>query len=117
MSIVNSYKYLEFLFDEHLDFVQGVDVLSSSAGRALSSVMAKFGHLRNVDFTTYTKLYNCYVKPILEYSSAVWKDEKYIKHIKVFNRTIRYFIGLQGQLRLSECVVTWDRLCQHTVLV
>ena len=28
--------------------------------------------------TTYTKLYNCCVKPILEYSSAVWKDIKYI---------------------------------------
>ena len=96
-SVVNSYKYLGFSLDEHLDFVQGVDVLSSSAGRALSSVIAKFKDLRNVGFTTYTKLYNCCVKPILEYSSAVWKDKKYIEHIKVFNhvnRAIRYFLGL-----------------------
>ena len=64
------------------------------AGRALSSVIAKFKHLRNVGFTTYTKLYNCCVKPILEYSSAVWKDKKYIEHIKVFSRAIRYFLGL-----------------------
>ena len=94
MSIVNSYKYLEFLLDEHLDFVQGVDVLGSSAGRAISSVIAKFKHLRNVGFTTYTTLYNCCVKPILVYSAAVWKDKKYIKHNKVFNRAIRYFLGL-----------------------
>ena len=71
LSIVNSYKYLSFLLDEHLDFVQGVDVLGSSAGRAISSVIAKLKHLRNVGFTTYIKLYNCCVKPILEYSSAV----------------------------------------------
>ena len=94
LSIVNSYKYLGFLLDEHLYFVLGVDVLGSSAGRALSSVIAKFKHLRNVSITTYTKLYNCCVKPILEYSSAVWKDKKYIEHNKVFNRAIRYFLGL-----------------------
>ena len=61
LSIVNSYKYLGFLLDEHLDFVQGVDVLGSSAGRALSSVIAKCKHLRNLGFTTYTKLYSCCV--------------------------------------------------------
>ena len=94
LSVVNSYKYLGFLLDEHLYFVQGVDVLSSSAGRALSTVIAKFKHLRNVGFTTYTKLYNCCVKLILGLSSAVWKDKKYIEHIKVFNRAIRYFLGL-----------------------
>ena len=32
LSVVNSSKYLGFLLDEHLDFIQGVDVLSSSAG-------------------------------------------------------------------------------------
>ena len=117
LSIVNSYKYLGFLLDEHLDFVQGVDVLGSSAGRALSSVIAKFKHLRNVGFTTYTKLYNCCATPILEYSSAVWKDKKYIEHIKVFNRAIRYFLGLPSTARLLECVVTWGGLRQHTVLV
>ena len=61
---------------------------------ALTSVIAKFKHLRNVGFTTYTKLYNCCVKPILEYSSVVWKDKKYIEQIKV--------LGYQGQLRLLE---------------
>ena len=48
--------------------------------------IAKLKHLRNLGFTTYTKLYNCCVKPILEYSTAVWKDKKYIEHIKVYNR-------------------------------
>ena len=67
LSTVSSYKYFEFLLDEHFDFVQGVDVLSSSAGRALSSVIAK---------------HNCCVKPILEYSSAVLQYKKYIERIK-----------------------------------
>ena len=82
LSTVSSYKYFGFLLDEHFDFVQGVDVLSSSAGRALSSVIAKFKHLRNVGFTTYTKQHNCCVKPILEYSSAVWQYKKYAERIK-----------------------------------
>ena len=62
--------------------INTVDVLSSSAGRALSSVIAKFKHLRNVGFITYTKLHNCCVKPILEYSSAVWQYKKYIERTK-----------------------------------
>ena len=30
----------------------------------------------------------------MEYSLAVWKDKKYIAHIEVFYRAIRYFLGL-----------------------
>ena len=91
---LNNYKYLGVLLDEHLNFAKGVEELCHSAGRALGSVIGKFKRLRNVGFNTYTNLYNACVRPIIEYSSAIWKDKRYTECNKIFNRAIRYLLGL-----------------------
>lgn len=41
-----------------------------------------------------TKLYGSCVRPILEYCSAILKEKKYVECNTVFNRAIRYFLGL-----------------------
>lgn len=41
INYVNSYKYLGFYVDEHMNFVHGSTVLSESAGRALGGVIGK----------------------------------------------------------------------------
>ena len=85
LTTVSTYKYLGVLLDEEL---------CHSAGRALGTIIGKIKTLRNVGYNTYTTLYNACVRPILEYSSAIWKNKRYTECNKIFNRAIRYFWGL-----------------------
>ena len=91
---VSTYDYLGVLLDEHLNFDKAVEDLCHSAGRALGTIIGKFKTLQNVGHNTYTTLYNACVRPILEYSSAIWKDKRYTECNKIFNKAIRYFYGL-----------------------
>ena len=46
--------------------------LANAGGRALGVIISKFRHLKGVRYTTFTKLYESKVQPILEYGSDVW---------------------------------------------
>ncbi len=50
LNIVERYKYLGTILNEHLDFSLTSSVLSGAAGRALGSVISKFKGLKNVGF-------------------------------------------------------------------
>ena len=69
---VDVYKYLGFTFDQHMTFNTGIELLSSSAGRALGGVISKFKNLKEVGFTTYTKLFSSLVIPVMDYFSGIW---------------------------------------------
>lgn len=60
------------LFDEFAAFDEAVIVLSDSAGRALGAIAAKFKTTMDTGYKTYTKLYDCGVCPILDYTEEVW---------------------------------------------
>ena len=94
LTTVSTYKYLGGLLDEHLNFDKAVEEFCHSAGRALGTIIGKFKTLRNVGYNTYTTLYNACVRPILQYSSAIWKDKRYTECNTIVNRAIRYFLGL-----------------------
>ncbi len=72
LQVVKVYKYLGFLFDGFVTFDEAVKVLSDSAGRAPGAIIAKFKHVRDIGYKTYTKLYDCGVSPILDYAGEVW---------------------------------------------
>ncbi len=63
----DSYKYLGVFFDEHMNFNKATDILADSAGRALGSIISKYKWLQDMGYTTYTKLFESSVKPILCY--------------------------------------------------
>ena len=46
LKVVSSYKYSGMVFHEHIDYNACVDILTSSASRALGSVIANFKHLK-----------------------------------------------------------------------
>ena len=52
LSIVDRYKYLGTVLNEHLDFTVTSSILSAAAGRALGAVISKFKGLKNVWFNT-----------------------------------------------------------------
>ena len=119
LATVSTYKYLGVLLDEHLNFDKAVEELCHSAGCALGTIIGKFKTLRNVGYNTYTTLYNACVRPILEYSSAIWEDKRYTECNTIFNRAIRYFLrlpkntptrGLHGDMGWLNKVRLWNKL-------
>jgi len=93
IEICTSYKYLGIILDEYLDFDKCSDVLAESAGRALGSIITKFKKY-NVGYSTYTKMFDTNVLPILNYSSEIWGFGKFPKCDTILNRAMRYFMGV-----------------------
>ena len=73
----NSYKYLGFILDEHLEFNEGTSVLADAAGRALGKIINTVKKNKNIGFKTFTTLFQSCVAPILDYSSEVWGFKKF----------------------------------------
>ena len=94
LELVPKYRYLGVIFDENLNFNECANTLANSAGRALGSVISKFSPLKNIMFSTYTKLYDTTVWPILNYCSSVWSYKKHQPATKIQNRACRYFLGV-----------------------
>ncbi len=94
LDVVENYKYLGTFLDEYLTFDKAVEVLSAAANRALGSMINKFKSMREMNYRTYTKLYESLVCPVMDYGSAVWGTKSYDKLDQVHNRAIRFFTGV-----------------------
>jgi hypothetical protein len=88
------YKYLGVYFTEHLDFNENADILAESAGRALGSIVSKFKKNNHMAYSTYTKLYEACVVPVMDYSSEIWGFKNYTKPNVIQNRAMRIFLGV-----------------------
>ncbi len=66
----DSYKYLGVFFNEHMDFNKATDILADSAVRSLGSIIIKYKWLQDMGYTTYNKLFESCVKPILCYCTS-----------------------------------------------
>ena len=69
-------------------------MLAESAGRALCSMYNKYKINRGFGYSTYTKLYESGVVPILDYCSSVWGYNVLDKIDTIQNRAIRLFLGV-----------------------
>ena len=77
-----------------MNFIKGTTVLAESASRALGGVIGKTKTLRNMGFSTYTKLYQSCVCPVLDYVAGVWGFKNYPAIETIHNRAIRYYLGV-----------------------
>ena len=89
------------VFHEHIDYNACVDILTSSASRALGSVIAKFKTFKDVGFDTFNKLYHSMVVPITDYCSSVWGYEIFTKAASIQNRAVCYFLGVHSKAPLA----------------
>ncbi len=69
-------------------------MLATAGGRALGGMINKFRALSDMGHSTYSKLYDSLVAPIIDYGSAIWGYKSYNNLDKVQNRATRYFTGV-----------------------
>ena len=92
---VPNYKYLGIILNEHHDYQHAVNPLCVAAGRALGGIIHKFRSFKNIGYSTFSKLYDSCVTPILEYGAAVWgANRKYECVDRVMYRALRYYLGV-----------------------
>ncbi len=106
LNIVDRYKYLSTILNEHLHFSVTSSVPSGAAGRTLGAVISKFKWLKNVGFNTFDKMYHTSVVPIIDFG---WGNKHYGDGDKIQFRAIRYFHGyipllaLEGDMGCMSC--------------
>ena len=93
IEMIDKYKYLGLVLDEHLDFNNTASFIASSAGRALGGICSKFSQMRGMGYNTYTKLFETGVAPILDYGSEIWGFQNFSQISAIQNRAIRFFLG------------------------
>ena len=94
LNTVSEYKYLGVLLDQHLKFSSCSKTLADSGGRALSAVISKFKQFKDIGFTSFTKMFNSCVVPVLDYGSEIWAKAKVNHSDSIQNKAYRYFLGV-----------------------
>uniref|UniRef100_A0ABM0MRX3 RNA-directed DNA polymerase from mobile element jockey-like n=1 Tax=Saccoglossus kowalevskii TaxID=10224 RepID=A0ABM0MRX3_SACKO len=93
LDYTDKYKYLGIVLDEFVDYPVTAGIAADSASRALGALFVKFKTHKNLEFSTFTKLYDASVAPILDYCSGVWGFSKFEKCEMIQNRALRFFLG------------------------
>ena len=91
---VSCYKYLGVIFDEYISFEQNAKLLAESAGRALGALRYKLKFLKECGFKSFSKLFECGILSICDYSAGVWGTKKFEKIEQVMYRGARYYLGV-----------------------
>ena len=94
LNYVENYKYLGVVLNEFLDFTVTCNNLAQSASRALGEINSKFEVLKNLGFSTYSKMYDTCVVPILDYCSSVWGFGQHVQCDAIQHRAFLEFTDL-----------------------
>ncbi len=94
LKVVESYKYLGVVLDQYLTFNNATQILGNAAGRALGGMINKYKSMREMGYSTYSKLFYAMVTPVMDYGSAVWGTKSFDNLDSVFNRAQRFFTGV-----------------------
>ncbi len=89
---------------KHLTFNTAADTLGNAAGRALGGMINKYRSMKEMGYSTYTKLYDSLVTPIMDYSSAVWGHKNFESLDQVQYRAMRFFTGVHRLCLISGFV-------------
>ena len=116
LEIVESYKYLGILLEEHLDFTRTAELLACAAGRALGTIINKVKSIKDVGYNTFTTMVENCVVPILLYGSGSWGLKNYKCCEDVLLRASRFYMGvhrltpipgIQGDMGWLDCQSRW----------
>ncbi len=95
------------VINEYLYFNVTADVLAGAGGTALGAVISKCSNLRDIGYTTLSKLFQTSVSQILEYASEVWGYKDYIKCEWVQQRAARYYLGVHSKTPILSLKGAW----------
>ena len=106
IELVDSYKYLGFWIGEHGDVVKGSDALVKAGEWSLGSLIHKVKKLGDVRWSTFDRLLNTCVMPVLDYCGGVWginpRDQhKLLKLDSVIQRIQCFFLGVGKKSALA----------------
>jgi hypothetical protein len=123
LEYVNEYKYLGLVINEHLNYVSTSNVLVKAAGRALGSCISKFKTLKNMEYDTYTTIYETCINPVMNYCSEIWGYKDYSKCDTVQLRAMKFFlgvhkyttnVGVRGEFGwLKPKFERWKNMCRY----
>ena len=94
LDIVHMYRYLGLNLYEHIDFSESVKCLTTASSRALGSVTNKYYSTNGLHNTTYTKLYDAMVSPVMDYGCETSAGKKRDSCDTVKHRAMRTFLGV-----------------------
>ena len=94
LSTVPKYKYLGMFLNEFLDFSVPAKILADAGSRALGGIINKLQILKSFQYSTFSKLYDTGVKPIIGYAAGVWCYKNFERSSLVQRRAIRYYLGV-----------------------
>ena len=69
--MVDQYKYLGISLNENLDHNICAHELTEADGCALGSIISKFKSYKGIGYSTFTKLYEQRVVPIIDYCTGI----------------------------------------------
>ena len=92
--IVQSYQYLGLLLTEFLNYDVMAKAVAKSANRALSLIIVKSKAHGGFQYSTFTKLFDSLVWPVISYGAAIWGTRDFSCINAVQNRAIRSFMGV-----------------------
>ena len=102
---VSEYKYLGVYFNEHLDFNTNATTLCQASGRALGGIVSKYKQTNFMGYSTYTKLYENCVIPVMNYCSGVWGYKNLTRLTRFSNEQCVYSWAYTNSHRLHHSMV------------
>ncbi len=117
IDIVDSYKYLGIVLEEHLDFSKTAELLACAAGRALGTIINKVKSIKDVGYNTFSTMVESCVVPILTYGSGSWALKSHKCCDDVLLRASRFYMGvhrlsaipgIQGDMGWLDCPDRWS---------
>jgi hypothetical protein len=91
---VDRYRYLGLVLTEFMDLNITVKYVALAAQRALGVLVAKSKSQGGLPYPVFTKLYDTFVQPIIDYGAAIWGHKSFSCIQKVQNRAMRYYLGV-----------------------
>ena len=94
ISYCDTYRYLGMELNDTLDYTHSVNILSDASSRALRALIARYYSAQGLHYSTYTKLYNSLITPVMDYGSAIWGYKDYARNNTVQHKAMRCFLGV-----------------------
>ena len=101
LKVVQSYKYLGVIFDEHLNFKLCEKTLADAAGKALGGMIHKLKQIKYTNIGIFRKLYETCVIPIMDYNCSIWANYVCAYGDKIQLRAQRFFLGVHNKAPIA----------------
>ncbi len=63
--------------------------------------------LKDVGFSTFSKMFHSHVVPITDYTSDIWGYLKSAEEEKIENRATRFYLGVHKKLQFGQIMGIW----------